>query len=53
MAKVHNNPLFTNTVSYCDLCDNYTHWVWCDYCAEDVCTICHDAYPEDYCGNTE
>lgn len=34
----------------CELCDNAVATIWCDDCMETVCSICHDAYPEDYCG---
>ena len=42
---------FTNTdFIFCELCDNMVFTIWCDECMQDVCHICHEAYPEDYCG---
>jgi hypothetical protein len=31
-------------LAFCDICDNYTEFVFCKECEEDSCSICLDAY---------
>jgi hypothetical protein len=48
--KTSFDYLADSGIMFCELCDNMVHTFYCDSCGEDVCSICHDAYPEDYCG---
>lgn len=35
---------------YCDICQNVTPQVFCPEAGEYVCSLCHDAYPDEYHG---
>jgi len=38
------NLLLETGLAFCEICDNYTDFVFCNECEEDSCSICLDAY---------
>jgi len=40
--------ILTHGFAICELCDNPTPFARCGVVGEDVCLLCHNAYPNEY-----